>query len=150
MNKKRSVTKPFCSPTTGEPCSGAQYVAEIVSLRNFKQKNLGDPSFKFWNKEQKDIYQGQVVTANKLINEFGIEAVLNFINYNKNVWSLGHFNPIKFVKDGISKSKWILEQKKKNQASVEIKKDQDPTPEDTTFEIPKPKSKTTLFDRLRK
>lgn len=148
MNKKRTNTKPFCSPTTGEPCSAAQYVAEIVCLRNFKKKNSGDPSFKFWNKEQKEIYQGQVVTANKLINEFGLEAVLNFINYNTGVWSLGHFNPIKFVKDGISKSKWILEQKAKTAKNIEVKKDQEPV--DSDFDIPVPKPKKSLFDKLRK
>lgn len=148
MNKKRTEKKPYCSPTTGEPCSAAQYVAEIVCLRNFKKKKMGDPSFKFWNKAEKDIYQGQVVTANKLINEFGIEAVLEYLNFNKGIYSLGHFNPIKFIKDGISKTKWILDKKKSSQTiNIEEEKCQD-VPE-TTFEIPKPKPKTTLIDKLR-
>jgi len=148
MDKKRTEKKPYCSPTTGEPCSAAQYIAEIVCLRNFKKKQMGDPSFKFWNKEEKSIYQGQVVTANKLINEYGVEAVLNYINFNKGIYSLGHFNPIKFIKDGISKTKWILDKKSSvSKKNIEEEKQQE-VPQ-TNFEIPKPKQKTTLIDKLR-
>jgi hypothetical protein len=148
MNKTRTEKKPYCSPSTGEPCSAAQYIAEIVCLRNFKRKKTGDPSFKFWNKEEKSIYQGQVVTANKLINEYGTEAVLSYINYNKNIYSLGHFNPIKFIKDGISKTKWILE---KNKSTLPIIIEKEKQPEVVTeFEIPKPKTKQTLIDKLKR
>lgn len=104
MVQKKPTEKFYVSPSTGQPCSAAQYIAEIVCVRKAEKEdnNLG---YKFWNKAQKDQYKSQITVASKLIRLYGEKAVLSYLNNNKNIYSLGYFNPFPFVKEGVAKEK---------------------------------------------
>ena len=88
MAQKRSKVSRFKSPSTGEYCTIAQYIAEILMQRKAEKDNVGSLPYKFWNKQQKKAYTRQVQNVNKLIGEFGEKRVYDYlINKNKRVYS---------------------------------------------------------------
>lgn len=107
MTPQRNKEKPYKSPSTGQPCDAAQYVAELMCIRKSEKQNTGNLGYKFWNKSQKDSYQGQIVATKKLMKEFGEKTVISFINSpkGKNIYSLGFFTPLDFVIKAIKKYK---------------------------------------------
>ncbi len=149
MTKNRTEKNPYCSPSTGEYCNVQQYLAEILCLRFFKKEG-GDPSFKFWNKEQKDRYKGQVVCISRLITEFGEKAVYKYLIDNKKIYSVGHYHPLKFVKDGISKTKYFLTKEEK---SKQIEQKEESTmeiiTEEVDLELPQINKTKTLYGKLK-
>ena len=99
MAQKRSKVSRFKSPSTGEYCTIAQYMAEILMQRKAEKDNVGSLPYKFWNKQQKKAYTRQVQNVNKLIGEFGEKRVYDYlINKNKRVYS----SLPKWVKEEIS------------------------------------------------
>lgn len=127
MTQKNENTKKFKSCSTGELCTAAQYVAEIVCMRRRERENKGSLAFKFWNKAQKDEYQTQIRAANTIINRYSEKALLHYINSpsGKRTYSLGYLNKTKnfvvinkFVKEGIEKSLNIIEEEAKKVKKV--------------------------------
>lgn len=104
MVQKKLTEKLYVSPSTGEPCDSAQYIAELMCSRK-AVRDGNNLAYKFWNKTQKDSYKGQIVSARKLINKFGDKAILAWLNKSPNVYSIGHFSPLKFVVEGVSREK---------------------------------------------
>ena len=106
MAQKRSKVSRFKSPSTGEYCTIAQYIAEILIQRKAEKENLGSLSYKFWNKAQKKSYATQIQAVSKLINKFGERQVYDYIvNKNKKVYSALP----KWVKDAVSQHRTSLE-----------------------------------------
>ena len=138
MTLRRSKVSRFKSPSTGEYCTIAQYIAEILMQRKAEKDNVGSLPYKFWNKQQKKAYTRQVQNVNKLIGEFGEKRVYDYlINKNKRVYS----SLPKWVKEEIS-SHILPAQKEKEEKyfteSVDVNK--------------KPRKafgKKTLFSKLR-
>ena len=52
MAQKKDNTKKLKSISTGDLCSAAQYVAEVVCLRKAEKDNTGSLEYKFWNKSK--------------------------------------------------------------------------------------------------
>jgi hypothetical protein len=144
MAKKRTVASPYCSPTTGEFCTAPQYIAEIVCLRAFKKFEIGDPSYKFWNKEQQDRYKATVMPASVLVKEFGDKAVLDYLNgAGWNIAYIGYFKKIPdYILAGVQKSKEKLD------ALANVKIEKEVIEE---FVKPKPvaKKQAGLFGKLK-
>ena len=69
MTQKKENIQKFRNLSTGESCTAAQYVAEVVCLRKREKENKGSLEYKFWNKSQKDEYQIQIRVANKIIKK---------------------------------------------------------------------------------
>jgi len=93
MAEKRSDTSKYQSPSTGEFCTCAQYIAEIMCTRMAQKDNQGTQAYKFWNTDKwKKAYQHQVVLANRLINKYSERAVSKAINSNelRRAYSLRH------------------------------------------------------------
>lgn len=67
MTQKKSNTQKYRSISTRQPCSAAQYCAELVCIRKRERDNKGSLEFKFWNKSQKEEYETQIRLASKLI-----------------------------------------------------------------------------------
>ncbi len=116
MTQKKSNTQKYKSISTGQPCSSAQYIAELVCIRRAEKENKGSLAYKFWNKG--DTYQIQVRVAHKLIKKYGEKPILHYLNSpsGSNVYSLGFLHKTKkfvlaldFVKKGIEKSKKITD-----------------------------------------
>lgn len=79
-NKKQTELSRYKSPSTGDFCTSAQYVAELVCQKKATHEKVGTLPYKFWNLPKwKKEYIRQVSLANKLIKEFGDEAVVKFI-----------------------------------------------------------------------
>ena len=151
MSQKNSKTKKYKSISTSQPCSAAQYIAELVCIRKGEKDNKGSLEYKFWNSSKNEQYQVQVRVAHKLIKKYGEESVLHYLN-NKghNVYSLGFLHKskkfvlaLKFVEDGIKKSKDFLEeQNKKEKNIIELPKGE--------YKQRKNKPNNSLMSKLRK
>lgn len=92
MSRKRSDVSKYKSPSTGEYCTAAQYIAEIICQRIADKDKVGTLAYKFWNNDKwKKIYIRQVGLANKLVKTWGDECVVRFIKSKKGskILSLG-------------------------------------------------------------
>jgi hypothetical protein len=86
MSKRRTDLSKYKSPSTGDFCTPAQYVAEVICQRQAKHEKAGTLPYKFWNKGKwKSIYIRQIGLANKLIKEFGEDAMMKFINSREGI-----------------------------------------------------------------
>ena len=119
MTQKKKNTQTFKSSSTGEPCTVAQYVAEIVCMRKRNKENTGNLEYKFWNKSQKEEYQIQIRVANKIIKKYSSKALLHYLNTSqgKKTYSLGFLHSSKkfvliskFVNSGVAKSFKIVQE----------------------------------------
>ena len=93
MAKERSNTSKYTSPSTGEFCTCAQYIAEIMCTRMAQKDNQGTQAYKFWNTEKwKKIYQFQVILANRLISKHSELALAKAIQSKElsRAYSLRH------------------------------------------------------------
>ena len=148
MTPQRKKGKAFKSPSTGQSCDAAQYIAEIMFHRKAERSNSGALGYKFWNKGQKEAYQGQIVAARRLIKEFGEKAVLEYINSPKakKVFSLGFFSPLKFVKEGVAQTKKIIDNR---EARLQKSSSEEPVILDSKQLPRKPFGKKNLFSKLK-
>lgn len=150
MTQKKSKNQKYKSISTGESCSAAQYIAEMVCLRKAERENKGSLAYKFWN--QTDDYKIQIRVANKLIKKYGEKAVLHYLNSprGKTIYSLGFLHksskfvlPLHFVVEGIEKSKVIVdEMESKPKKIVEQPKGE--------FKSRKLPNKKSLLSKIRK
>lgn len=119
IKKNQTTLSKYKSPSTGDFCTSAQYVAEIICQRCATHEKVGTLPYKFWNLPKwKKIYIRQVSLANKLIKEYGEEPVIKFVKSSagKNTISLGARN----VKKEIEKIKYALDNAPKH-VTIEIK-----------------------------
>lgn len=76
MSKQQTDLKKYRSPSTGDFCTAAQYIAEIICQRIADKDKLGALAYKFWNQDKwKKTYIRQVSLANKLVKEYGDDFV---------------------------------------------------------------------------
>lgn len=108
MNQKKNLDQSYNSPSTGQPCNAAQYIAEIMCMRLAEKDQVSGLEYKFWNKARKSDYQSQISAAYKLIERFGEKKLLSFLNSSgKNIYSLGRFNPPKFLIEALTKYRYV-------------------------------------------
>ena len=118
MSKQRTNVSKFRSPSTGDFCTEAQYVAEILCQRQAKKEKVGNLAYKFWNQGKwKKIYIRQISLSNKLIKEFGEGVLIRFINSREgsDIFSLG----MKTIKNKIENFKKSLD-KQSSQEIIEV------------------------------
>ena len=141
MARQRSEVSRFKSPSTGEYCTVAQYIAEILIQRKAEADNKGSLAYKFWNKTQKKNYTRQVQAVSTLIGKFGESAVFDYIiNTNRRVYSASP----KWVKEAVEKHKSVLDKRPKQKIEVtEVSRDNIESQPRKTF------GKKTLFSKLR-
>ena len=138
MAQKRSKASRFKSPSTGEYCTTAQYIAEILVQRKAEKANKGSLAYKFWSKTQKAQYTRQVQRCNKLIAEFGEKRVYDYvINKNRRVYSVLP----NWVKEEISNHN--VKEQSVVKTKLNIKKS------DPNAKPRKPFGYKTLFSKLR-
>ena len=80
MTQKKSNTQKYRSISTKQPCSAAQYCAELVCIRKRERENKGSLEFKFWNKSQKEEYETKIKNLSSIIDEL---LILSFGNLQK-------------------------------------------------------------------
>ena len=153
MTHKKDNAKKLKGCSTGQLCSVAQYVAELVCLRKAERDNVGSLEYKFWNKSKKDQYQTQVRAASKIVKKYSEKALLKYITSpsGKNIYSLGFLGKLKkyivilsFVDEGVAQTFKLLESQPK-----EVKKTLD-IPDVIEYKAKKQFSKqSTLFAKIR-
>lgn len=119
MSKQQTDLKKYRSPSTGDFCTAAQYIAEIICQRIADKDKLGTLAYKFWNQDKwKKTYIRQVSLANKLVKEYGDDFV-RFIKSKsgKFVMSLG----MRDIKQRFEKFRKTLD-KSDPDDTIEVKK----------------------------
>ena len=129
--------------TTGQPCNAAQYIAEMVCLREAEKQNVGKPAYALWNTEKwKKKFQSQVTRAYQLLKKYHEKAIINALNSwkGKNIYSLR----VKFLEDLIQKEQVQLDKIEKREIKeIEYKNSSDVVPK-------KPYGKQSRISELRK
>jgi len=122
--KKRKQTDKsrYRHQSTGDYCTCAAYVAEIMCMRNAQNKNVGSLPFKFWTtKEWNWTFKRQMIAANKFLATYPESALLRAVNSPemKNTFSLNskRVEPIiikysKIIEKELKKQKLALADKK--------------------------------------
>jgi len=79
--RKRTEKSKYKHQSTGDYCTCASYLAELMCLRLSEHKNEGKLGYKFWNKKPWDwTFKQQLFTANSLIKKYGEVAVVKAVN----------------------------------------------------------------------
>ncbi len=89
--RKRTEKSKYKHQSTGDYCTCASYLAELMCLRLAEHKNEGKLGYKFWNKKPWDwTFKQQLFTANTLVKKYGESAVVKAVNspYLSKVFSL--------------------------------------------------------------
>lgn len=146
MTHERRLGKAYKSPSTGQNCDAAQYIAELMCLRRSEFQNSGNLGYKFWNKSHKESYKGQIVAAKRLIQQFDEKLLISFINspQGKKIYSLGFFKPLDFVVEAIKKYKVIYDKQEKKRLESIKKEEPEIVPQSTIPAKPFAKKKTLL------
>lgn len=79
--RKRTEKSKYKHQSTGDYCTCASYLAELMCLRLAEHKNEGKLGYKFWNKKPWDwTFKQQLFTANSLVKKYGEVAVVKAVN----------------------------------------------------------------------
>ena len=75
------MNKGYKHKTTGQECNAAQYIAELVCLREAEKENVGRPAYALWNtKKWQKKFQSQVTKAYQLLKKYQDKAIINALN----------------------------------------------------------------------
>tara|TARA_R100000808_G_scaffold24652_1_gene57380 strand:- start:267 stop:728 length:462 start_codon:yes stop_codon:yes gene_type:complete len=79
--RKRSDKSRYKHKTTGDHCTCAAYIAEIMCLRNAENKNKGSLPYKFWNKKPWNwTFKRQLLAATRLLKEYPEEVLVKAVD----------------------------------------------------------------------
>jgi hypothetical protein len=84
------MSKKFLSISTGEPCGGPHYIAELLVTRQAKKDKKALP-YKFWNTpEWKKQYKLQMMGVQTLLRLYSELAIINALQSQKgkNIYSI--------------------------------------------------------------
>lgn len=79
--RKRTEKSKYKHQSTGDYCTCAAYVAEILCMHKAENSNCGSLPFKFWNTKPWDwTFKKQLMLARKFIKEFSEEALIKAVS----------------------------------------------------------------------
>lgn len=117
--RKRTDKSKYKHQTTGDHCTCAAYIAEMMCLRLAQHKNEGNLPFKFWNKKPWDwTFKQQLFAANKLVKQYGEKPVLRAVLEKKSVFSLKN----KQILPEIKRQASLLAKEKSEEQKLDVKK----------------------------
>lgn len=122
--RKRTEKSKYKHESTGDHCTCAAYIAEIMCKRNAENKNVGSLPYKFWNKKPWDwTFKKQLWAAGKLLKDFSEEAVVKAVNSDdfRGIFSLNHPKVI-----GIIRKYELLLSEEKSKPKQEIQVNKNP------------------------
>ena len=103
--RKRTDKSKYKHESTGDHCTCAAYVADIMCKNKAEYQNQGSLPFKFWNTEPwRHTFQYQVTLANKLLGDKRIseQALVKAIHSKEiqraNIFSLKHPRAIEIIR----------------------------------------------------
>jgi hypothetical protein len=119
--RKRTEKSRYRHETTGDHCTCAAYVAEIMCIRNSENKNEGSLPYKFWNRKPWNwTFQRQLMSANKLLKEYSETALVKAIHSTefRGIFSLNHPKAIGVIK----KYQLLLGEQKNKKQDIKVQK----------------------------
>ena len=135
------MKKNYKHKTTGQECNAAQYIAEMVCLREAEKQRIGRPAYALWNTDKwQKKFKSQVTKAYGLLKKYSDKAIINALNSQrgKNIYSLR----VKFLEPIIKKEQEAIDK-------LEAKEIKEVKYEDNTLQKPrKGFGKKTLFSKL--
>ena len=138
--RKRTEKSRYKHQSTGEYCTCAAYVAEIMCMRNAEHKNQGSLPYKFWNKKPWDwTFKKQLIAANKILKNVSEKALVKAVNSPefKSIFSLNNQRAKTIIK------KYALSDNEEKDTTQKINYKKDPKSRSKTF------GKKSKLDRLR-
>jgi len=114
--RKRTDKSKYKHQSTGEHCTCAAYIAEMMCMKNAEFKNQGSLPYKFWNIDPwTTTFLNQIIEANKLLKKYSEAGILKAIRSSEfefqRIFSLKHGGAIpiiekydKIVKDNLDKN----------------------------------------------
>ena len=119
--RKRTDKSKYKHQTTGDHCTCAAYLAEMMCLRLAEYKNEGNLTYKFWNKKPWDwTFKQQMFTANNLIKKYGEKAVVRAAINQTSIFSLKNKRLISEINKQI---KLIEQEETKPTQELDVKKE---------------------------
>lgn len=118
--RKRTEKSKYKHKSTGDHCTCASYLAEMMCLRLAEHKNEGNLTYKFWNKKPWDwTFKQQLFTANSLIKKYGELAVVKAVNSPtlSKVFSLKNQRVVPEIKKQLK----IIEEQSNNTQELDVK-----------------------------
>tara|TARA_B100000287_G_scaffold428171_1_gene479110 strand:- start:6635 stop:7102 length:468 start_codon:yes stop_codon:yes gene_type:complete len=127
MSKKRKRTEKskYKHQSTGDYCTCAAYVAEIMCKKKAEYNNEGSLSYKFWNREPwKKTFQFQMRLATQILKDKSIteKALVKAVNSDDfkraNIFSLKHPKAIGIIK----RYQLLLDKETESRQHIDVKK----------------------------
>jgi hypothetical protein len=118
--RKRTEKSKYKHTSTGDYCTCAAYLAEMMCLRLAEHKNEGNLTHKFWNKKPWDwTFKQQLFTANSLIKKYGELAVVKAVNspFLSKVFSLKNKRVVPEIKRQLK----IIEEQANKKQELDVK-----------------------------
>tara|TARA_Y100000361_G_scaffold27680_1_gene22686 strand:+ start:25 stop:450 length:426 start_codon:yes stop_codon:yes gene_type:complete len=135
------MDKNYKHKTTGQACNAAQYIAEMVCLREAEKQRVGRPAYALWNTDKwQKKFKSQVTKAYTLLKKYSDKAIINALNSykGKKIYSLR----VKFLEPIIKKEQESIDKLE----ATEIK---EVKYEDNTMQKPRKSfGKKSLFSKL--
>ena len=121
--RQRTSKSKYKHKSTGEYCTCAAFVAEIMCEKNAENKNQGSLPYKFWSKKPWDwTFKRQMIAANRILKDHKIseQALVKAILSDafKGIFSLNHPKAIGVIK----KYQLLLDKETDKKQEIEVKK----------------------------
>ena len=120
QKRKRTAKSKYKHQTTGDYCTCAAYIAEVMCIRNAEFKNEGSLPYKFWNKKPWNwTFKRQLIIARGLLKKYNETVLVKAINAPecKKIFSLNNQR----IKTAIKKYQRIFEKESQTQEDLEVK-----------------------------
>lgn len=117
IKRQRTEKSKYKHVSTGDYCTCAAYIAEMMCFKIAEAKGISGLPFKFWNIKPWDwTFKKQLMLANSLVKKYGEKCLIKAIRSDsfKSIFSLSH----PWVIDILEKTKKEL----KKQEEIEKKK----------------------------
>jgi hypothetical protein len=118
--RQRTEKSKYKHKSTGDHCTCAAYLAEMMCLRLAEHKNEGNLIHKFWNKKPWDwTFKQQLFAANSLIKKYGEVAVIKAVTSPSlsKVFSLKNRRVVPEIKKQLK----IIEEQSNKKQELEVK-----------------------------
>lgn len=119
MKRKRTEKSKYKHMSTGDHCTCAAYVAEILCIRKAEIENKGSLPYKFWNKKPWNwTFKRQLLVATNILKEYPEAALVRAIHSDefKNIFSLNNPRALTIIK----KYAKIVEEEIKKHQELEV------------------------------
>ena len=121
--RKRTKKSKYKHQSTGDHCTCAAYVAEIMCMKYAEYKNVGSLPFKFWSVKPWDwTFKKQLWAAREVIKNYGEEAVVRAVNSPEwgKIFSLKNKRAIPIIK---KYSEIVKKEKEQEAQQLDVKED---------------------------